>query len=108
MNDEPKELDVQSTLCWRCKHGLTILETQQEHVYHQGLKHISGEEEDLFRLTEFGQDEMPDERNEPELIEHTVEHKRIKTICYWRPDGIEVTPPIGVAYVKECSRFEER
>ncbi len=104
MNDEPEELTAKSTLCWQCKYGMTIQEVEQEHVYHQNLKNLS--EEDDFPLTTFDQDEdMPQEHD---IIEHTVQHQRIKTICYWRPEGVEHSPPIGVAFVKQCSRFEER
>ena len=100
MNDEPEELTVESTLCWRCKHGMTIHETEQEHVFHKGPS--NEDPEDIFPMGGF------DETEEPDLIQHTVELQRIKTICYWRPEGVEHSPPIGVAFVKKCSRFEER
>lgn len=86
-----------------------MLEVDQEQVYHKGSRDLSQPEiepdAELFSLGEFGQEETPDE---PEIIEHTVELERVKTICYWRPEGIEHSPPIGVANIKQCNRFDER
>jgi len=103
MNDNNKGLDAKCSLCWKCKFGICIQEQEQEDAY------LVGDGQPRQR-SEFEAFETPyEEENEEssELIQ-TVEHKRVKAICYWKPEQVEVSPPILVANVKQCSRFEQK
>ena len=117
MNDEQSnELNAECSKCWKCKFGLTVKESETERVYHANMRGFPGgmpgmpPPQDPLSQSIF--DDLPyqeggdsDDEDGPELIEHTVEHERIKTICYWRPAGVENSPPILVSKVDQCSRF---
>lgn len=109
-DDKPQEIDAQQSKCWICKHGLCVKESETERVYHANMRGMppspDGESFGIFEEMPF--QEGGNEDDSEEIIEHTIEHERIKTICYWRPTGIENSPPILVAKVQQCSRFEQR
>jgi hypothetical protein len=93
MNDEPK---AEKSLCWTCKFGLCVQETERERFVHPGPQ---GEPDgDVFGAP----------FNEPEgldIVEHTIVHERVKTVCFWKPEGVTQSPPILVAVVSKCNRF---
>lgn len=105
MNDE--SMNAQASMCWTCKHGLCIKESEQERLYN--FRGVPGQQEPdanqfgLFGETPYGEDN----EEAAELVEHTVENERIKTICFWRPEGMNA-PPILVANVLQCNRHEKR
>ena len=106
------KLDAKASLCWRCKYGITVQEQVTEQVYTDptNMRGIGGdipgrEEEEGFPI-DFG--EQIGEPDEPDIIEHTVEQKHVKTVCYWRPEGVEHSPPIGLSIITQCSRFKAR
>jgi len=112
MNEQEPQVDPKRSKCWQCRFGMTVHESELERVYHAGMSGMGlpqppSNDFDIFDGTPY-QDAPPSPpEGEGELIEHTIEHERIKTICFWRPAGIEA-PPIVVANVKDCSRFEEK
>lgn len=113
-DDQPDEINAEQSLCWKCKHGLCVKESETERVYHANMRGMpgmpppSGAEGGFGIFEEMSFQEGGDEDEGEELIEHTIEHERIKTICYWRPAGVENSPPILVSKVQQCSRFEEK
>lgn len=90
--------DASKSKCWGCKFGLCVQESELEYIYHNG---IEGELEidDPFNMEDIL------EKQEP--LQHKIEHERIKAICYWRPEGINDTPPILVSHVSQCNRFKK-
>lgn len=123
MNDDKQDdgLNAECSLCWKCKFGLCVKESETERIYHSNMRGFPGmppgmmppppqqgvEGFGLFEDAPYTEGDDDDEEG-PELIEHTVEHERIKTICYWRPSGLQNSPPILVSKVDQCSRFEEK
>ena len=113
MNDDnTNDVNAEKSLCWKCQYGICVKESETERVYHANMRGLPGgggipgqEQFGIF-------DEMPfkdgDNEEDPELIEHTIEHERIKTICFWKPEGTGASPPILVSKVDQCSRFEEK
>lgn len=111
MNDEENKLNAECSLCWKCRFGMCVKESETERVYHanmRGMMPPSQQMEDGFNLFADASFDDNNDEDDADLIEHTIEHERIKTICYWRPNGIENTPPIGVGMVHQCSRFEQK
>lgn len=113
--DPESTIDAETSLCWKCKHGICVKETEQERIYHANMRGLPGfgnlggpqppgaDQFGIFEEAPFR--EQSDE--EPELLEHTVEHERVKTICFWRPAGVQ-SPPILTANVQQCNRFEQQ
>jgi len=104
-----KELNAECSLCWKCKFALCIQETEQERVYHAGMF----PQQPPSGTNEFGMfDSMPfeesNEEPEEELLEHIIEHERVKAVCFYKPAGVENSPPILVANVKQCNAFEKK
>ncbi|MCV0439831.1 MAG: hypothetical protein K5880_14480 [Hydrogenophaga sp.] len=123
MNDDKQDesLNAECSLCWKCKFGVCVKESETERIQHINMRGMGMppgmmpppqqgvEGFGLFEDAPFTEgDEVGGDEDGPELIEHTVEHERIKTICYWRPAGIENSPPILVSKVDQCNRFEEK
>jgi hypothetical protein len=98
MNDQ-KPTTAKTSLCFHCKHGICVKETEVEKLY-QPQKPVQEPDGDIF-----GQFKEQSE-DEESLIEHTIENDRVKAVCYWRPAGIE-SPPILMNQVSECNRFEK-
>ena len=96
MNDQKPV--AKDSLCWNCKFGVCIQETERERFVHPGM-HAP---EDPFAQPEFDEEAMPD------IIEHVISHERVKTICFWKPEGVTQSPPIIVSFVNSCSRFEKK
>lgn len=88
------ELKIEQSLCWRCKHGICIQESERELM-------LPMMEED--RPQESWRDTSNEINEGPTLIEHN----RIRAICFWKPDGIKESPPIIVGNIQKCSRFNE-
>lgn len=97
MNDENNELDAKSSKCWNCKYGICVSESEIEPVLQLGGMPPDSESLDIFEGTQFGENE-----------ETVIEHKRIKAICFWKPDGLATSPPIMVAKVEQCNRFVKK
>jgi len=96
MNEEPELPDAEKSMCWTCKFGICVRETEIEKMYHPAPE---GEKtSDVFDFQE---------EPTPEIIEHIIEHKRVKTICYWRPDNIQQSPPILIGKVEQCNRYKK-
>lgn len=94
MNQE--EEDAKKSLCWNCKFGICIRESEIEKMIHPAMNEEPG---DIFEQSQ---------KDEMEMVEHTIEHKQIKTICYWRPENIQQSPPILMSKVEQCNRYENR
>ena len=93
MNDEIPEANAKHSMCWDCKFGICVRESEVEKMFHPAM----GE----------GPTNVFDEQqNTPDIIEHSIEHKRVKTICFWRPKNIEQAPPILIGKVEQCNRYE--
>jgi len=105
MNDEQEKPDAKKSLCWNCKHGMCVQETQRNHLIHGGMPNFPPQQEDMggFNIDSFGEDETED----PGIVEHVIEEETVKCICFWRPEGVEHAPPIAVAHVDECNRFQK-
>lgn len=96
-----KKLNAKSSLCWTCKHGLCIQEQEEEKIL-SGV--MTGMPEDNF-MDPF--DASTDEEVSTNgVVEQIIEHERIKTICFWRPEQIKDSPPVLAAKVSQCNRFE--
>ena len=118
MNDKSKKegsLNARRSLCWKCKHGLCVLETEQERVVHTNMHLLDGPpqpgipDDDPFGIKDQMPYKEPSELDEGGgLVEHTIEHSRVKTVCYWTPESVTESPPIGMCNVRQCSRFEEK
>ena len=89
-----KRINAQSSKCWDCKYGVCSRETEQELVQ-VPVEKDEGVFNDSYR------------DDEPEMVLDVIEHERVKAVCYWRPEGIEDSPPILMSFVKECSRYEQ-
>lgn len=63
---------------------------------------------DALREHEVKEIWQEDERPTQDTMPIAVEQERVKAICFWRPSHIKEAPPILVANVKECSRFEKK
>lgn len=106
MNEEQEKPDATKSICWNCQHGMCVQETQRNHLIHGGMPNFGQPEQDSmdgFNIDSFGGDE--DESSE--IFEYVIEEETVKTICFWRPQGIEHAPPIAVAHVDKCNRFEK-
>lgn len=93
---------AEQSKCWQCKFGLCVQEIEREHIFHAGQA-----PEDPFGVRQFGE-ATEEEGAIPDLIEHTLEHDRVRTLCFWRPEGVRFSPPILIAMVTKCSRFEQK
>ena len=93
MNDE---LKAKESLCWTCKFGICVKETEQERVSYEPSDEQSEDTYGIFA-----------EQSSPEIIDTVIEHERVKTICFWRPDHVKESPPILVSKVEECNRFKK-
>lgn len=108
MNND-NQLNARSSKCWTCKFGLCVRETDTERVYHAQMRNLDEQAEEHREPWELiNEYEQEEDEIEADLIEHTVKQERIKTICYWRPEGIEDTPPIVTSQVQECNRYQRR
>lgn len=83
-------IEANKSRCWDCKHGLCFLEKETEHILHSGMRELESDF-DIFSSSD-----------EEELVEHTIEHERVRAICFAREH------PIPVMMVKQCNHFEER
>lgn len=114
MNKENTPINAARSKCWTCKFGLCVQETELEKIIHDNMNFLDGPPPSRQESNPFEEDmsfqdqESDDEHGEEGLIEHTIEHSRVKAICYWRPEGIQDSPPIGVAKIDKCSRYEKR
>jgi hypothetical protein len=100
MSDET--LDPEKSLCWQCKHGLCIKESERQTVIHQGMTPIDEEPQELHHPFEI----VPDEETEESTNVHEIDISRVAGVCYWSPAGKAVTP-VKVGQVNRCNRFEE-
>ena len=98
-----EKIDAEKSLCWKCKHGVCVQETEQEFLLHSGMTGDCPGELPEFDLGIEGFGEEPESA---ELSEHVIEHERVKTVCFWlAPNAKEPTPILG-AKVTKCSGFE--
>jgi hypothetical protein len=87
------ELKAESSLCWTCKFGVCLKETEQERVSYEAP---DSPPEDIFS-----------ESQAPEVLDTIIEHERIRTVCFWRPENIKESPPISVSKIEQCNRFKK-
>jgi len=99
MNSENQDTDATNSVCWKCKHGICVAESEMEPVFQLGGMPPDPSAVDIFEGTPYGEDQSE---------ETVIEHKRIKAVCFWKPLGLEKSPPILVANVKQCNRFEAK
>ena len=107
MNEEQSLPDAKKSLCWNCKYGMCLQETQRSHLMHGGMPNFPQEQQeniDGFGMSSFGEEEQ----EEPGLIEHIIEEEQVRAICFWRPEHIEHAPPVSVAYVDKCNQFKKK
>ena len=90
-------MNAENSICWNCKFGICIKETEQERIFHTGDEETLEDPYDIFN----------EQQKSPEVLETTIEHERTKTICFWKPEGVEDSPPILVAKVEQCNRFKK-
>lgn len=93
--------DAKRSLCWNCKHGICVKETTQEIVLPpmmDGRHEHEVREEWQEQSTEQSADMTP----------IAIEQDRVKAICFWRPAHIKDAPPILVANIQQCNRFEKK
>lgn len=97
MNNQDQDDDehrAELSLCWTCRYGMCLQESELERV-----------------ITPPGvvQQENPfGDEDSDHIMGHLIEHERTKTICWWRPPGVENALPILAAFVKKCSRFDKK
>lgn len=84
--------NAEQSLCWHCQYGVCLRETETEKILHPELEN----NEDFSVMGT-----IP----ENNIIEHTLNHERIKAICFWKPEHVESSPPILVGFVHQCNRF---
>lgn len=94
MNEQEGELNATQALCWSCKYGICIQESERELV-------MPTNEEQPQDTDETWRGSPPQQGTGPIVIEHD----QIRTICFWRPEHIKDAPPIMVGNVKQCNRF---
>jgi DNA topoisomerase IB len=82
--------EAEASKCWDCKWGMCIYEEEEDNVTAQ-----EDEDEELS----FTESQIPQQ--------YTIKSKHISCICYWRPDGIENAPPVRVARVIDCNRYNK-
>jgi hypothetical protein len=99
------EINAKNSLCWTCKFGICVEETETERLFHENLREILDDDESnsLNLDIAFGSSES---EQPPGLIEHTICHERVKAVCFWKPADLPSGPPILVANVRQCSRYE--
>lgn len=96
-----KELNAKESICWKCKHGLCISETELRSIYGPGEE----KEKNIFITEDEEEEEVSPEEDMQELI---IPSSKVRTICFWKPESIGVAPPIMLSLVNECNRFEEK
>jgi len=94
MNDE---LKAEESKCWTCKFGICVKETEQERVSYESPNEKQEDTYDIFN----------ESQQTPEVIDTVIEHARVKTICFWRPENVKDSPPILVSKIEECNRFKK-
>lgn len=94
-----QELNAKESICWKCKHGLCISESELRSVYGPG-------EEKAQNIFSSETDEEP--ASEEDMQELIIPSSKVRTICFWKPEFISVAPPIMLSLVNECNRFEEK
>jgi hypothetical protein len=101
-----KKPNAKKSLCWTCKHGLCIQETEQEHIAYVNdpiVGNQSREDDYGLNLDSLLAGEPAGDQGD-ELQEHLVEHERVRTVCYYQP-GERDTPPIAMSNVAQCNRY---
>lgn len=89
---------AKNSLCWTCKHGMCVKETSKELMLPMIESQGKAEVKEVWQEPEA----------EPEIMPIDVERDSIKAICFWRPASVPDAPPILVAEVKECNRYEKQ
>jgi hypothetical protein len=92
-----QELSAKESLCWTCKHGLCIRETELKSFYGSPDQK---EEENIF-------ESAPKNEDEEEIQEVILPSTKLRTTCFWRPDSVENAPPIILSKIEECSRYSK-
>lgn len=91
---------AKQSLCWTCKHGVCVKETSKELMMPMMEADAPTEVKEIWQESE--------EQKMPQLMPVDIERESIKAICFWRPQHIQDAPPILVANVKECNRYEKQ
>lgn len=98
MNEENIDpADAHQSLCWTCQFGICVRETEIQRMIHPSMG--DGKPKDLFDESE--------ETNDVEMVEHIIEHKRVKTVCYWKPDSVTRATPLLFGKVEQCNRYKK-
>jgi len=102
MNEQEPVLDAKRSLCWTCKHGMCVQETESQTMLHDPLPGPPPQKPDIF--TQFEEPSTQDD-NGP-LLEH-VTLRRIQAMCFWRPSNVSNAPPLRVSEITQCNRHEK-
>ena len=89
------DLSAKKSKCWTCTYGICVQEMGHEHVFQpKGLPAFGNEFEGS---------------SEPgEMEEKIVSVSAPKTVCFWKPVGVEMAPPIVMAFVGDCNRYNPK
>lgn len=79
--------------CWTCQHGICVKESQVEKF----LQPKDGHEQQFLDMD--GNMEQ-----QQDIIDIT--HTMVRAVCFWRPSGVENSPPMLFSEVEECSRYK--
>lgn len=107
MSDE-LEVDAKKSLCWTCKHGLCLQETESQTMLHEPLPRPPQQSATADIFEQFEEKEKPEQEDDGGPIVEHVTLRRIQAICFWLPANIQNTHPIRVSEVTQCNRHEKR
>lgn len=91
--DDEEEADPkpQDSKCWTCKFGLALHDKDKQSVLHPGTTN---------------ENQFESQEGEPTFNEISFMINKVRSICYWKPQGVRTLAPIIVNVVTECSRYE--
>lgn len=87
-NEEDEKLDSKSSLCWKCKHGLSINQSDMQSFFSPSMTP--------------GND-FEGETDQPGVSEVRFHTQKATSVCFWRPN----LAPLIFNHVTECNRYEE-
>ena len=100
-----RKIDAKSSLCWKCKYGMWVKDTEQERVFHAGM--TGGPPDDSVSPFDICES-VEDDEETMDIVEHTIEHERVRAVCFWGVKNVAPSPPITVACVQNCNCFSEK
>lgn len=89
MSDEPEEaLNPQKSLCWKCKHGMALHESETQTFMQPGI--VPG-------------NPFEGQGDEPGINQVSLEMDKVRSVCFWNAKF----SPLVFGRVTECSRYED-